>query len=50
MARISFNGLLLNKWFYISIGGVFIIASCVIFKWNHTIQVFDSGSLQTPTY
>ena len=42
MARISFNGLLLNKWFYISIGGVFIIVSCVIFKWNHTIQVFDS--------
>ena len=42
MARISFNGLLLNKWFYISIGGVFIIVSCVIYKWNHTIQVFDS--------
>ena len=42
MARISYNGLLLNKWFYISIGGVFIIVSCVIFKWNHTIQVFDS--------
>lgn len=34
--------LLLNKLFYIVFGCVFIIISCVIFIWNHTIQVFDS--------
>ena len=37
-----FNGLLLNKWFYIAIGSVFISISFIFFKWNHPIQIFNN--------
>lgn len=37
-----FNGFLLNKWFYIIIGSVFISISFIFFKWNHPIQIFDN--------
>ena len=37
-----FSGLLLNKWFYITIGCVFISISFTFFKWNHPIQIFDN--------
>ena len=37
-----FNGLLLNKWFYITIGFLFITISFFFFKWNHPIEFCDN--------
>lgn len=37
-----FSVLLLNKWFYITTGSVFISISFAFFKWNHPIQIFDN--------
>lgn len=36
------NGLLLNKWFYITIGFLFITISFFFFKWNHPIEFCDN--------